>query len=181
MVVPKNVEPRFKKRIPCRLKADGSTTMVLNVSRGGLFVQTSAVARPGDPVRVYLSPGDSDDPIEIDARVVWKRVVSQQLRSIAKTGVGLEIRNAAASYFEFLVGVASREPVAADPEPPAPTQPGAAGPLLFRVRARRANGPRTRIFSVEARDLEDARRKADARCGSEWRILELSPNHSGSR
>ncbi len=48
------VDPRFKKRMSCRLKQEQRTYagLVLDVSRTGLFVQTSAGAKPGDEVEV---------------------------------------------------------------------------------------------------------------------------------
>ncbi len=43
-------EPRFKKRLPCRVRRGPSTYsgMVVDLSRTGLFVQTGAGAKPGE-------------------------------------------------------------------------------------------------------------------------------------
>ena len=62
------VDPRFKKRVPCRLRAPGGAGagMVLNVSRGGLFVQTSTVASPGQTVHIDLGVDDAV-PLAVDA------------------------------------------------------------------------------------------------------------------
>ena len=76
-------EPCFKKRVPCRLQITGGSHagMVLNVSRGGLFVQTTAGASPGEAVHLELAPGEGE-PLALDARVVWRRVVAPHLRTV---------------------------------------------------------------------------------------------------
>ncbi len=50
--------------------------MVLDVSRSGLFVQTSAGAQPGDEISVSLARLPS--PIGLSTEVVWLRNVPQQ-------------------------------------------------------------------------------------------------------
>jgi Tfp pilus assembly protein PilZ len=93
-------EPRYRKRVPCQLvTGQGSHPgMVLNVSRGGLFVQTSARARPGDRVRLALNASAESGAIGLEARVVWKRVSPPQLQSFTQGGVGLEIQLASEAY-----------------------------------------------------------------------------------
>ncbi len=104
----KSSEPRFRKRVPCRLTmaGDAHVGIVLNVSRGGLFVQTTARARSGDAIRLDLRPGSAGNAIEIGAQVVWKRVVAPQLRAVSQGGLGLRIRHAPGSYYRFLAEVA---------------------------------------------------------------------------
>lgn len=102
-------EPRFKKRIPCRLEQSRSTSsgMVLDVSRRGLFVQTVVSARPGDAVEVVLSGSEQRPDIVLNARVVWQRKVPVQLRSAMQSGVGLQIRYATEAYYALLAEVAA--------------------------------------------------------------------------
>ena len=98
------VEPRFKKRVPCRLRL-GKTQysgLVLDVSRTGLFIQTNAAPRSGEEVEVMLSRPLRDSGFELTAKVVWQRRVPSQLRRLVEGGVGLEIRYAPESYFALL-------------------------------------------------------------------------------
>jgi Tfp pilus assembly protein PilZ len=83
-------EPRFKKRLPCRVKVAGSSHagMVLNMSRGGLFIQTSAGPSPGAGVMVDLDVASRSDTVPIGARVVWKRVVASHRRSWRSHRIG---------------------------------------------------------------------------------------------
>jgi Tfp pilus assembly protein PilZ len=103
--VESRVEPRFKKRIPCKLKQGQGTFagMILDVSRTGLFVRTSAAAKPGEQVDVVLSSGER---IELSAQVVWQQRVPPRLRSVAEGGLGLKIRYAPEPYFALLAEAA---------------------------------------------------------------------------
>jgi hypothetical protein len=172
-------EPRYRKRVPCQLVVEGGSHpgMVLNVSRGGLFVQTSARARPGDRVWIALNTSQQRSAIGLEARVVWKRVSPPQLQTVTQAGVGLEIQLASEAWYDFLTGVATPEAARArdvpeDREPVAPK----AGPLLrFRVRVSQSGGPRSRTFVVEGSTEEDARRRALLATGRGWTVLEIEP------
>ncbi|MEC4687142.1 MAG: PilZ domain-containing protein, partial [Nitrospirota bacterium] len=101
-------EPRYGKRIPCKLSGSRSTFsgLVLDVSRTGLFVQTSAVAKAGDEVEVMLARREPEAAIVLDARVVWQRNVPRQLQSVVEGGLGLQIRYAPEPYYALLAEVA---------------------------------------------------------------------------
>jgi hypothetical protein len=150
-------DPRFKKRVPCRLQVTGSSHsgMVLNVSRSGLFVQTTAGASPGETVHLALAMGVSD-PLHLHARVVWRRVVAPHLRTVS-TG----------AWFGFVAGLAEGAP--ADASEPAPL---AAGPS-FRVHLRLSGSPRTRTLIVSAADAGEARERARQQAGAQWVVLDL--------
>lgn len=77
--------------------------MVLDVSRTGLFVRTTAAARPGEGVDVVLSSGER---IELSAQVVWQKRVPPRLRNVAEGGLGLRIRYAPEPYFALLAEAA---------------------------------------------------------------------------
>lgn len=98
------VEPRFKKRVPCRIMLGKQqySGLVLDVSRTGLFVQTSAAPVCGDEIEVTLTRPARDSGFALTARVVWQRRVPSQLRRLVEGGVGLEIRYAPESYFALL-------------------------------------------------------------------------------
>ena len=158
---------RFKKRVPCRLQAPGGahSGMVLNVSRGGLFVQTSAAASPGEAIRIDLAV-DAAVPLAVDACVVWRRVVGAHLRTVSTGGFGARIQYAPDAWFGFLSGLAGSDVAGAAPEGPA----GA----VYHVRLRLAGSPRTRIVVVESLDEPAARERARAVAGAQWVVLDLA-------
>ena len=98
------VESRFKKRVPCQLKLGKRqySGLVLDMSRTGLFVQTSAAPRSGEEIEVILSRPERDSGFALTAKVVWQRRVPAPLRRLVDGGVGLEIRYAPESYFALL-------------------------------------------------------------------------------
>jgi hypothetical protein len=159
-------DPRYKKRLPCRLHVAGGAHrgMVLNVSRGGMFVQTTAGASPGDAVHLELSLGSTDLPV--DARVVWRRVVAPHLRTVSTGGMGVHIQYANDAWYGFLAGLAASG---------VPEDGGVAGDgrFGFRVRLRLFGSPRTRTLIVAAGDEREARERARQQAGTEWSVLEL--------
>ena len=76
--------------------------LVLNVSPGGLFVQTHARPTSGDSVRVALNVPGGATAMELDATVVWKRVVPASLLRVAQGGVGLCLVNPPEGYYQLL-------------------------------------------------------------------------------
>lgn len=173
-------EPRFRKRLPCRVKVDGSSHagMVLNVSRGGLFVQTSAGPPPGAGVVVDLDLANRSKTVPIGGRVVWRRVVASHLRTLSQGGFGIRIELAPEAYYRFLLAVAGEVPGA---RPSAACE--SAGPALetrpdsprrgFRVRLKQEGAPRSRTMVLHCGSEEEARSRALATVGASWVILEL--------
>jgi Tfp pilus assembly protein PilZ len=163
-----SAEPRFKKRVPCRLQVTGGSHsgMVLNVSKSGLFVQTTAGASPGDAVHLDLAVGDAD-PLALDARVVWRRVVAPHLRTVSTGGMGLHVQYADDAWFGFVAGLAASAPAEEGAAAPRPETPA------FRVRLRLAGSQRTRVLTVAAADAEQARERARQQAGAQWAVLDL--------
>ena len=97
-------EQRFKKRMSCKLRLgqQDHSGIVLDVSRMGLFVQTSAEARVGDKVEVVLSRPSPNSAIRLVAGVRWLRRVPTQLRSVSQAGIGLQISHAEEGYYALL-------------------------------------------------------------------------------
>jgi Tfp pilus assembly protein PilZ len=97
-------EQRFKKRMSCKLRLgqQDHAGIVLDVSRQGLFVQTSATARVGDKVEVVLSRPERGTAIKLVAGVRWLRRVPTQLRSVVQAGIGLQISHAEEGYYALL-------------------------------------------------------------------------------
>jgi hypothetical protein len=141
--------------------------MVLNVSRGGLFVQTSATASPGESVHIDLGL-DEAAPLGVDACVVWRRVVGAHLRTVTTGGFGARIQYAPDAWFGFLSGLAGSEVGAAAAERPA-------GSSVYQVRLRLAGSPRTRIVVVEGADEAAARARAREIAGAQWVVMGLAP------
>jgi hypothetical protein len=141
--------------------------MILNVSRSGMFVQTSAGARPGDAVQLDLAVQDGA-PISLEARVVWRRVVPPHLRAVSMGGMGLRIQRASGAYLGFVAALAA--PVRAegsDTAAPQPAQPS------FRVRLRLAGSPRTRVVKISAADEASASDRARQQAGARWTVMDV--------
>ena len=97
-------EPRFAKRIRCAISDRGTprTALVVNVSRSGLFMQTTVPAQMGSTFDVELNPADQQEPIRLKARVVWRKNVPARLRGVAKGGIGMQIVWAPEEYYGLL-------------------------------------------------------------------------------
>jgi Tfp pilus assembly protein PilZ len=175
-------EPRFKKRIPCRLKVGGEshTAMALNLSKSGLFVQTSAGPPRGASVVVDLDVADSSEAISVAASVVWRRVVAPHLRTISQGGVGLRIESAPEAYYHFLSGVVvqalgTRSSTDGEDVAPEPEEPSDSAGMEFRVRVKQEGGPRSRALVLRGESADDARTEALRIVGRGWMILEVEP------
>lgn len=98
--------------MPCRVKQGPRqySGMVLNVSRTGLFVQTSAAPEIGAEIELTLSQRTQPTPLQLTAEVIWKRKVPASLRSVAEGGIGLRIRYAPETYYGLLAEAAQGSP-----------------------------------------------------------------------
>jgi hypothetical protein len=107
-VVRSHTDSRFKKRFPCRLKQGPRqyAGVILNVSRTGLFVQTSAF--PGGGAEVEVTLAGRENAATLTAEVVWQRRVPGALRTVAEGGVGLRIRYAPEPYYGLLAEAAQK-------------------------------------------------------------------------
>ncbi len=169
------MEPRYKKRVPCDLLVAGSRHpgIVLNLSRSGLFVQTSAAFQRGDWVAVDLNSEIADGSIGVDAIVMWNRKVAAQLRGVRHGGIGLQIRNAGRAYYDLL------SEVSGDTDPA--LRPGASARkaqestlLEYRVRVRLRDMPRSKTLLVSAESDGEAGRLAVAGAGAgAWEVLDV--------
>jgi len=178
---------RVKLRLPCEVSvgARRHAGIVLNVSPGGLFVQTFAKPTSGHPVRVALNVPGHSDAMTLDATVVWKRVVPAGFLRVAQGGVGLSLVNAPEDYYQFLattVRPPGREPAAA----PLGTAGSAQGAAIERsgagaeepaaesagaYRVRVSLGPRSRTLTVRASSEARARETALERAGAGWKVI----------
>jgi Tfp pilus assembly protein PilZ len=155
---------RIAKRMPCAVRVGESlySGLVLNLSPGGLFIQTNADAGQGSAVGLELqAPGESDG-IPLAGTVAWRKLVPSQLRQVAGGGFGIRIDRADERYYSVLSRWMRTE------------VSGAAGPA-WRVRVRASASPRSRTVTVEAETADEAREKALAHVGADWHVLEIFP------
>lgn len=172
------VAKRIRRRMACEIQAEGrqQRAIVLDLSRTGLFVQTSARLSPGSVLELSI-PSESREPIVLRAAVARQKAVPSNLTSVAQGGVGLRILDAPRAYYELigerppLPGRAAGAPAPAPggtpaaPAPPAPERP------RFRVRVKQREGPRSRILDVVAETAERACAAALEQVGAGWEAL----------
>jgi PilZ domain len=129
------IHDRTRKRLPCDLYVRGRrhNGVVLDLSPGGLFIQTSARTQPGDAVDLELAIPGERGRIHLKVEVVRKKVVPPQLLTVAHGGVGVRILAAPEAYYVFVSELENsgfegmsgpRRP--AEP-PPAPRRPAGSG------------------------------------------------------
>ena len=99
-------DPRLRKRIPCSIQLEGlagqeQKAVVLNLSRGGLFVQTTARASRGDRVAVSFELGSSGKPVSLPARVVWTRRRTARSAPVDGVGFGVQLQRAPQTYLDL--------------------------------------------------------------------------------
>jgi len=166
---------RLAKRMPCAVHVGQRrySGLVLNVSEGGLFIQTNADPRRGHKVSLELQAPDVSLRIPLAGVVAWRKVVPSQLRQVAGGGFGVSIREADERYYRalsrwmrigrggVLPGVPSQKEIEALEHP------------VWRVRVRVTGGNRSRSLSVEAPDSVQARETALRHVGAGWSVLEV--------
>jgi hypothetical protein len=159
--------------------------MVLNVSRGGLFVSSRVTPRVGTRVVLNFHGRDGSVASGIPARVVWKRIVHRSANVLADGGIGLEIEGASEVYEHFIRGlvpglVAPAEPAIAEVEDVggADVEVGAGSPdgpsSPYRVRASLAGTPRTRSLEIDAASEEQAAVLALEALGDGWQVIQVA-------
>lgn len=140
---------RKRRQMPCTLTLDGRNHggLILDVSPGGLYIQSSAKIKPGDQIEIQMTIPGIEGRHQLQVEVVRKVVVPARLLKIARGGVGVRIINAPEAYYQFMdaLGVtadfgtskierlenrrarsAAASPVAgAEPEPKAESEPEA--------------------------------------------------------
>jgi hypothetical protein len=189
---------RSKRRMPCRVHADGRihNGIVLDLSGSGLFIQTSAKLSPGVRVDLDLSL-EEKDTARMHVEVVRRKQVPAQLLTVAQGGVGVRIISAPEQFYRFLQELQEKEremrgengsgdtvPVVPSPRPapakpqPAPARPQPAPPpappkAKFRVRVSQTSGARSRILTVGADNAEQAGKLALKELGDGWKILQV--------
>ena len=177
------VYERKKRRMPCDLIHAGKqhSGLVLDVSPGGLFIQTTASVNLGDRIDVRLSiPGEAQKAL-LQVEVMRRVAVPARLVSVAHGGIGVRILNAPEAYYRFMgslgirtdpgdfkgrSGQAAKSRTALDTAP-VPKQPE----FCFRVRVKQKDGPRSRVIEIQAESEEEAQSEALVDLGDAWQVL----------
>jgi hypothetical protein len=163
------IEPRVRKRVPCTINVDGGQHrgFVLNVSRGGLFVQTSLPANPGSLIGIDLSSPVDDALIALSGTVVWRRRISPRMMGINQSGMGVRLDAPPQAWTELI-----REGRTDDASQHSEASEAAAP--RWTLRLAHAGTPRTRRIVVHCVDEAEARARAIAEAGADWEIIELT-------
>ncbi len=184
--------PRTKMRIACTLHLEEArhSGMVLDVSAGGLFVQTNASPAPGTPVRLELRVPGHPEPIEMQAQVARKRIVPPRLRTLLKGGIGLQLENPPEEFYALVAKLQSPEaagsetastakPSESASESSGETKPAEKPPkpklTSFRVKLSQVGGDGSRILVIRASDEDEASRRAILDLGDGWKVLSCEP------
>ena len=165
---------RQKRRMFCEIVHEGRAqrAIVLDVSRSGLFVQTSARLAPGTELEIDLRLEANAEPIRLRAAVARQKAVPVQLTQVAHGGMGLRILEAPREYYHA-IGEPAPWPAAArgaaEKKAAAPAAPEAKP--RFRVRVKQREGPRSRILDIAAETPERACALALVAVGPGWEAL----------
>ena len=165
---------RVKQRLTCELVIGDRNHqgIVLDLSKTGLFVQTSASPPPGERIGVRLRRSDGAS-VEVEASVARRYRVPQRLVSVARGGVGLRIESSSDDYLQLIDSLDRTE----NPPPLEAThalllpQSDEAG--SYSVRVKQTAGTRSRTLRVAAASEQEAALTASARLDGGWEILSV--------
>lgn len=175
--------PRVKTHFPCEIRRskDRASCTVLDMSEGGLSVQSQLEVEPGEPLVVRLQLPHQREPLEL-VTTVWHARRTKHRQSGERSWVlGLLLSKAPDAYFELLpkgnpeefpASNATTEPSTTERESPR-AEPDGLQPFRLRVKLRSA--PRTRVLTLSAESEAEARALAVADLDDEWEVLEVFP------
>ncbi len=103
----RRVNPRTKCRIPCEVQSssDRAGGTVLDVSEGGLSVQTTIEAQEGDVLLLHLSVPGERECLELESFVWCTRSVRNRSTGERLSVLGLMLSKAPEAYFNLLRGL----------------------------------------------------------------------------
>lgn len=176
-----NVEPRVRKRLPCTLgHADRHQSgLILNLSNGGLFIQTNLPVEPGSLIDIGFRNPSGQDEIDIHGAVIWRRRVSSRMMGRTESGMGVRLLGQPSAYSEMMSSFLEKAepelirdaPVAA-PEV-ANTPERVIDAKEYIVRLALEGSPRTKRLVIVSNNPGSARSEALIRAGEGWSVLEL--------
>jgi hypothetical protein len=91
---------RVKRRFPCEFFTEGQRYrgIVVDVSRGGLFVQTEASTAPGSEIELHLAAAGAVPELVLRGIIVRRRMVPAMLAAALRRGIAVEILEAPREY-----------------------------------------------------------------------------------
>ena len=128
---------RIKRRIPCDFDYEGHgyNGIVVDLSAGGMFLQTDTAIEPGSELSLRLRP-ERFPELTVRGRVVRRRFTPAVLATMIRRGVGIHVVGAPPAYFELL-GLEPEEhaePVWSAIEDWEEPDAGAAGPVAIDIQ-----------------------------------------------
>ncbi len=157
---------RIRRRISCAFEHEGQLrdALVVDLSAGGLFLQTDAALPLGSELTLRLRP-EGFGELELRGRVARRRFTPAVISSLLRRGVGIQLLAAPESYRELLGGTEAAPEAAwsalSDLEPPfEPRCAGAGVSLDIAVAAEAPAAPETVDEpTLELRHAPPARRR----------------------
>jgi Tfp pilus assembly protein PilZ len=169
---------RIKRRIPCEFDYDGHVYagIVVDLSAGGMFLQTDTAIDPGSELVLRLRP-DRAPEVSVRGRVVRRRFTPAVLASMIRRGVGVYLLNAPPAYFE-LFGITQQEDAervwgAVEDWEPRLEEDAAAGPIAIDIQVGALEPP---VLTPIAEEPDAARGGAAA---EEWAFERGEPQPQG--
>jgi hypothetical protein len=172
--------PRIPFRFPCEIVGAhaGASGVVLDLSEGGLSLQTEFPFEPGDCLQLRLQPPECGE-IGVEGLVWHARRVRQRRSGDVRSVLGLILSEAPDEYRKLISKPAPRgDRPDSDPRAGARGRIDESPPKLraFRIRVKHRLGPRTRVLSLSAQSETEARSVALRELTDEWELLEI---HAG--
>jgi len=179
----RRTSPRVNCHFPCAFIAAKKERegVVIDLSEGGLCLRTQFGLSTGDQLDLRIqAPGKT---LEVKALVWHSRQVRRCSTNAVIYVVGLMLVDVPETYFEFLPDTQSKTNSPPDQQKPstertetsapaqAPDQEESSELNPFRIRVKQLGAPRTRVLSLSAESLDEARSLAMAELGNEWEVL----------
>ena len=177
------MEQRKSPRIPCQFPCEivgahaKASGVVIDLSEGGLSVQTEVAFETGDSLQLRLQPPKRGE-IGVEGVVWHARRIRQRRSGDVRSVLGLMLSDAPDEYSKLVSKAAPREDRAdSDSRAGAPRRTHEPPPELraFHIRVKHRSGPRTRVLSLSAQSETEARTLALRDLTDEWELLEIRP------
>jgi hypothetical protein len=179
----RRTSPRVSSQFPCAFIAAKKERegVVIDLSEGGLCLRTQVGLSTGDQLDLRIQARGKT--LEVKALVWHSRQVRQRSTNAVFYVVGLMLIDAPEAYFEFLPDTQSKTNSPPDKQEPstertetsapaqAPAQKESSELNSYRIRVKQLGAPRTRVLSLNAESLDEARSLAMAELGNEWEVL----------
>jgi hypothetical protein len=156
---------RIKRRIPVELLVGPQRfqAIVLDVSPGGMFVQTSASLESVTEVQVHIEGTHEYPDMIVRARIARIKRVPPRLAGVVSPGMGLQVIDPPPEFEYFGRG----EPV--------PRTEADENLRRFRVRLVDTDGSGYRTVIAEGEDEDDATERLLHDVEGDWTILDIKP------